>query len=156
MPDSERALYRTGRKILDADDLGRASSRRSEKRRGRVVDVLRRRVDASNGGRNLSGVKTLSARKEGKVIEYLGMRMFSDNKKLFPKIKGYQLKQILIPVADANEQEKIVKIVDCVLAAKKADANADTSALEAEIDEKVFDLYGLTPEEREIVKGGVK
>lgn len=35
-------------------------------------------------------------------------------------------------------------------------ASADTSVLEAEIDEKVFDLYGLTPEEREIVKGGVK
>ena len=35
-------------------------------------------------------------------------------------------------------------------------ALADTSALEAEIDEKAFDLYGLTPEEREIVKGGVK
>ena len=33
---------------------------------------------------------------------------------------------------------------------------ADTSALEAEIDEKVFGLYGLTPEEREIVKGGGK
>ena len=33
---------------------------------------------------------------------------------------------------------------------------ADTSALEVEIDEKVFDLYGLTFEEREIVKGGVK
>ena len=70
MPDSERALYRTGRKILDADDLGRASSRRSEKRRGRIVDLLRRRVNASNGGRNLSGVKTLSARKDSKVLEY--------------------------------------------------------------------------------------
>ena len=70
MPDSERALYRTGRKILDADDLGRASSRRSEKRRGRIVDLLRRRVNASNGGRNLSGVKTLSTRKKGKVLEY--------------------------------------------------------------------------------------
>ena len=31
-------------------------------------------------------------------------------------------------------------------------ASADTSALEAEIDEKVFDLYGLTLEEREIVR----
>ena len=70
MPDSERGLYRTGRKRLDGDDLGRASSKRSEKRRGRIVDVLRKRVDASNGGRNLSGVKTLSARKKGKVLEY--------------------------------------------------------------------------------------
>ena len=70
MPDSERALYRTGRKSLDEDDLGRASSRRSEKRRGRIVDLLRRRVNASNGGSNLSGVKTLSTRKEGEVLEY--------------------------------------------------------------------------------------
>ena len=33
---------------------------------------------------------------------------------------------------------------------------ARSNNLEAEIDEKVFDLYGLTPEEREIVKGGGK
>ena len=32
---------------------------------------------------------------------------------------------------------------------------ADTSALEAEIDEMVYDLYGLTEEEREIVEEGV-
>ena len=70
MPDSERALYRTGRKSLDEDDLGRASSKRSKRRRGRIVDVLRKRVNASNGGSNLSGVKTLSTRKEGKVLEY--------------------------------------------------------------------------------------
>ena len=30
---------------------------------------------------------------------------------------------------------------------------ARSNNLEAEIDEKVFDLYGLTPEEREIVRG---
>lgn len=33
---------------------------------------------------------------------------------------------------------------------------ADTSALEAEIDEKVFDLYGLTAEERAVVQGAGK
>ena len=70
MPDSERALYRTGRKSLDEDDLGRAFSKWSKRRRGRIVDVLRKRVNASNGGSNLSGVKTLSTRKEGKVLEY--------------------------------------------------------------------------------------
>lgn len=42
------------------------------------------------------------------------------------------------------------------LATKKADSNADTSALESKIDETVFDLYGLTPEERAIVKGDGK
>lgn len=38
---------------------------------------------------------------------------------------------------------------------KKSDPNADTLALEEEIDDFVFDLYGLTLEEREIVKGDV-
>ena len=70
MSDSERGLYRTGRKRLDGDDLGRASSKWSKRRRGRIVDVLRKRVNASNGGSNLSGVKTLSARKKGKALEY--------------------------------------------------------------------------------------
>jgi hypothetical protein len=38
---------------------------------------------------------------------------------------------------------------------KQQDSAADTSALEAEIDRMVYDLYGLTEEEREIVEGGV-
>lgn len=46
--------------------------------------------------------------------------------------------------------------VDAIIAAKKADANADTSALEAEIDDIVFDLYGLTAEERALVQGAGK
>jgi hypothetical protein len=42
------------------------------------------------------------------------------------------------------------------LAAKAKDAQADTSALEREIDRLVYGLYGLTPagEEIRIVEGG--
>ena len=50
----------------------------------------------------------------------------------------------------------IIALVDKILAAKKENPTADTSKWEAEIDEKVFDLYDLTPDEREIVKGGGK
>jgi len=38
---------------------------------------------------------------------------------------------------------------------KQQDPAADTSALEAEIDRMVYDLYGLTEEEVRIVEGGV-
>ena len=38
-------------------------------------------------------------------------------------------------------------MVDQILAAKDADPDADTSALEAEIDRLVYDLYGLTASE---------
>lgn len=61
-----------------------------------------------------------------------------------------------IPTAGAEDQQKIIALVNEILAAKKSDPSADTSSLEAEIDEKVFDLYGLTPEEREIVRGNGK
>ena len=43
-----------------------------------------------------------------------------------------------------------------ILAAKQRDAEADVSALEREIDELVYALYGLTPEEIQIVEGAAK
>jgi hypothetical protein len=41
-----------------------------------------------------------------------------------------------------------------ILAVKQQNPSADTTALEAEIDEMVYQLYGLTEEEIEIVKKG--
>jgi hypothetical protein len=37
---------------------------------------------------------------------------------------------------------------------KKSDPKADTTALEKEIDQLVYQLYGLTEEEIKIVEGG--
>ena len=48
------------------------------------------------------------------------------------------------------------RLVDRILAAKQREAEADTSALEREIDELVYALYGLTPEEIQIVEGAAK
>ena len=44
-------------------------------------------------------------------------------------------------------------LVDQILAEKQKDSNADTSALERQIDEMVYELYGLTPEEIAVVEG---
>jgi adenine-specific DNA-methyltransferase len=41
-------------------------------------------------------------------------------------------------------------------AAKQRDAAADVSAWEREIDALVYALYGLTPEEIQLVEGGAK
>jgi len=65
-----------------------------------------------------------------------------------------QLRVIPIPAASNEEQAVIVQLVDAILAAKRADPNADTSAWEREIDERVYRLYGLTPEEIKLVEGG--
>ena len=53
----------------------------------------------------------------------------------------------------AIEEKPIVALVDSILAAKKKDPDADTSALEREIDQLVYKLYDLTPEEIAIVEG---
>ncbi len=66
------------------------------------------------------------------------------------------VKEFPIPSATSAQQAEIAALVDSVLAAKNADPAADTSALERQIDELVFDLYGLNQEERETVKRGGK
>ncbi len=43
-------------------------------------------------------------------------------------------------------------ILNSILAAKKQDPDTDTSALEREIDELVYKLYGLTEEEIQIIE----
>jgi len=52
-----------------------------------------------------------------------------------------------------REYQPFITLVDQILAAKKKDPNADTSALERQIDKMVYELYGLTPEEIEIMEG---
>ncbi|MCX7905992.1 MAG: Eco57I restriction-modification methylase domain-containing protein [Bacteroidetes bacterium] len=63
------------------------------------------------------------------------MRAFSD-----------YMRQIPIPPATSSQQREITALADKILALKQADPNADVSALEREIDERVYRLYGLTPE----------
>ena len=64
----------------------------------------------------------------------------------------YYVGKLIIPKENSSHEEAIVKLVDRILAAKQRDAEADTSALEREIDELVYALYGLTPEEKALVQ----
>ena len=47
------------------------------------------------------------------------------------------------PAAPPEKQKPLERLVDRILAAKQRDPDADTSALEREIDELVYALYGL-------------
>jgi hypothetical protein len=60
------------------------------------------------------------------------------------------------PSRGGVRRDCVRRVVDRTLAAKQRDAEADTSALEREIDKLVYALYGLTPEEIKIVEGGSK
>ena len=50
----------------------------------------------------------------------------------------------------------ICGIVDKILSAKKTNTQADITVLEAEIDQLVYQLYGLTDEEIKIVEESVE
>ena len=60
---------------------------------------------------------------------------------------------IPLPCATAAEQKRIARLVDRILTAKTRDPEADTTALESEIDTLVYRLYGLTPDEIATVEG---
>lgn len=61
--------------------------------------------------------------------------------------------RIPVPQLEQVSQQPIINLVDRILAAKRADADADTRAWEREIDELVYQLYGLTEDEIKIVEG---
>ena len=66
------------------------------------------------------------------------------------------LEPLLVPlITEANEHiaEQIEMRVDKILDAKHIDHEADTSALEDEIDKLVYELYNLTEDEITIVEG---
>ena len=65
------------------------------------------------------------------------------------------LKNIPIPYASKEKHNNVVGLVNQILSAKQSDPAADTSALEAEIDRMVYELYGLTEDEIKIVEGAV-
>ena len=61
-------------------------------------------------------------------------------------------KQLPIPDVSSEQQEPIIRLVDKILDAKRIDLDADVSALENEVDQIVYSLYDLTPEEIAIVE----
>jgi hypothetical protein len=63
-----------------------------------------------------------------------------------------------IPIAavPVEQQKPVEELVERILSAKQRDAGADVSALEREIDELVYGLYGLTRDEIKIVEESAK
>jgi len=73
----------------------------------------------------------------------------------FPQVTIADLLGLPFPdTVAAQDKDRLAHLVARILATKASDPSADTSALEREIDEIVYRLYGLTEEEVRIVKGG--
>jgi hypothetical protein len=61
-----------------------------------------------------------------------------------------------IPARSSEQQTPVERLVDLILAAKQCAVEAGTSALEREIDELVYALYGLSKDEIKIVENTAK
>jgi adenine-specific DNA-methyltransferase len=57
-----------------------------------------------------------------------------------------------IPYATKEQQKTIINLVNKILFAKKQNSSADTTSFEAEIDENVYDLYGLSNDEKSKIR----
>jgi adenine-specific DNA-methyltransferase len=65
------------------------------------------------------------------------------------------LTEIPIKRISRDQQEVFIEMTDQILAAKRRDSEADTTALERRIDRLVYDLYSLTQEEISTVEASV-
>ena len=94
-----------------------------------------------------------------KFTQWLWQLLYGDFKAIFPELKGIYLEQF--PIRRINTENPtelsayntMVLNVTQILAAKRANPQADTSKLEGEIDQLVYQLYGLTEDEVKVVEG---
>lgn len=82
--------------------------------------------------------------------------IYPEVKEIFPRIKKEQLVEIPIPYINKEKQKEIITIIDKIINYKKKNISYDTSALEHEIDQLVYQLYGLTEKEIAIIEESCK
>jgi hypothetical protein len=87
-----------------------------------------------------------------KLIDFVYTSMNPEKGEALAQVKTFHLGLLPFYPIPLKEQIPFIEIVDQILTAKKSDPNADTTVLEAEIDQMVYQLYELTPEEIEIIE----
>lgn len=109
------------------------------------------------GSRNLFFVKTnrinlkyITALLNSAIYSYVIQKILKHNGKLL-QIDKNQFEKIPLYNAPEKIQQPIISLVDKILAAKKENLSADTSAEERQIDLLVYRLYNLTFEEAKII-----
>ncbi|MFH1160493.1 MAG: TaqI-like C-terminal specificity domain-containing protein [bacterium] len=87
-----------------------------------------------------------------RLFKFYYQKTNSQGGDIFPQVRISSVENLPIKIADRKNQNDFVKIVDNIIETKSKDQQADTTALEKEIDRLVYELYGLTEEEITIVE----
>jgi hypothetical protein len=110
---------------------------------------------------NHIAMEYLLALLNSRLINFWFESSFLNEDELFPHIQKNQLEAIPIKKCSEDNQKQFVSIVNKILGIAKSDdyQNSETkqakvTELEAQIDQMVYKLYDLTPDEIAIVEGG--
>ena len=88
-----------------------------------------------------------------KVCQYF-IRVFAAPRlgNTFIETKIVHLLKLPIPVMSEKQKDEIVEIVREIINAKTIDMENDTSSYEKELEEKIYECYGLSEQEIEIIE----
>ena len=86
------------------------------------------------------------------LMQWYYSTMFKGDTELFPKIRIAQAKQLPIKKVTKDKQQPIIDLVDQILLKKRSDPTANTTNIEHQIDELVYDLYDLSEEEIAVIE----
>ncbi|WP_071190018.1 TaqI-like C-terminal specificity domain-containing protein [Trichormus sp. NMC-1] len=87
-----------------------------------------------------------------KLIDFVYTSINPEKGEALAQVKAFHLGLLPFYPISLKEQIPFIEIVDQILTAKKSDPNADTTALEAEIDQMVYQLYDLKTEKIQIIE----
>jgi type II restriction/modification system DNA methylase subunit YeeA len=88
-----------------------------------------------------------------KLLDFYYTLLNPEKGEALAEVKKENLSRLPINIENKNLQKEIIKLVDSILNNKKKDIKADTTDLENQIDQLVYQLYELTEEEIKIVEG---
>lgn len=99
---------------------------------------------------NLYSLKFLLGILNCKLLKFIYELMVQEQGRVFAQVKTPILKMLPIPRLDKAHQKPFVVLVDRILDAKKI--SEDTTELEKQIDQLIYKLYDLTPEEIALIE----
>jgi hypothetical protein len=84
------------------------------------------------------------------LMDFLYNDLVNEENRIFPEVKPIQLFKLPIKIAEVSMQNEISNLVDRIITLKKEDN--DASVTENKLNKHIFDIYGLTQEEINIVE----
>jgi hypothetical protein len=86
-----------------------------------------------------------------KLFDFIYRSVYAD-KQQFPRILIENIKMLCLPNVNQTLFANIEQIVQNILTLKQHQPSADTTALEQQIDQLVYQLYELTEEEIKLIE----